>query len=425
MKKFHLISLGCPKNLVDSEQFASILENGNYEQTDIPEEAEVVIINTCGFIEPAKEESVDTILEAAQLREEGVLKKLVVTGCLVKRYHDDIAKQLPEIDYLVDLKDFDKMAEIFSADANVPRKIMTLPHFAYIRISDGCNNHCSYCAIPGIRGALNSRKIEDIIKEANYLAEQGVQELIITAQDTTQYGVDIYGEQRLPELMTKLHEIEGFKWIRILYLHPAHITSEIIDTIAILPRICNYFEIPLQHISDSLLSKMNRRVSKDRIKEIIHEIRHKLPNSVFRTTFIVGYPGETEENFEELKQFVSDTKFGRMGVFTYSREEDTPAFDSSDQVPEDVAIARRDELMQIQQDISTEFLEQWVGQTLEVIIDTESEEEDFDFEGRTYFDAPDIDGNIFVIGQNTKPGMIVKVEIIDAWEYDLIGKIVK
>lgn len=425
MKKYHLISLGCPKNLVDSEQFASILEHGNYEYTDVPEEAHVVIINTCGFIAPAKEESVDTILEATQLREEGVMEKLIVTGCLVKRYKEDIALQIPEIDYIVDLKDFNKMAEIFSTTADVPRKVMTLPHYAYIRISDGCDNHCSYCAIPGIRGHLISRPMEEIIAEANYLAKGGVKELIVTAQDTAQYGFDLYKEQRLPELMKALHEIEGFEWIRVLYLHPAHITSKIIDTMASLPKICNYFEIPLQHISDPLLTAMNRHVSKARIQEIITELKTKLPNSVFRTTFIVGYPGETDEDFQELKHFVQETRFGRMGVFTYSREEDTPAYEIEAQIDEEVMEARRDELMQMQQDISTEFLEQWIDQTLDVIVDIPSEEEDFNFEGRTYFDAPDIDGNVFIIGENLKPGQIVKVKIIDSWEYDLIGKVVR
>jgi len=323
------------------------------------------------------------------------------------------------------LKDFNKMAEIFSTTADVPRKVMTLPHYAYIRISDGCDNHCSYCAIPGIRGQLKSRPVDEIIEEAKYLAANGVKELIVTAQDTAQYGFDLYKEQRLPELMKALHEVEGFEWIRVLYLHPAHITSEIIDTMAELPKICNYFEIPLQHISDNLLTAMNRHVSKARIQEIITELKTKLPNSVFRTTFIVGYPGETEEDYQELKSFVQETKFGRMGVFTYSREEDTPAYEIEAQIPEEIMEARRDELMQMQQQISTEFLEQWIDQTLDVIVDVESEEEDFDFEGRTYFDAPDIDGNVFIIGENLKPGQIVKVKIIDSWEYDLIGKVVE
>jgi ribosomal protein S12 methylthiotransferase len=325
MKKFAIISLGCSKNLVDSEVFAYITETAGYTLTEETIEAEVIIVNTCGFILDAKEESISTILEAADLKKSGKCRKLIVTGCLVKRYYDDIKNSFPEIDTVIQLKDFNAFKKIFEISSAENRKLLTLPHFGYLRVSDGCNNHCSYCAIPAIRGHLKSVPIENLVSSTEALVANGVREIILTAQDTAQYGVDIYGEQKLPELLQKLHAIKNLEWIRILYLHPAHISSELIDSMAELPKICKYFEIPIQHISNEILGSMNRKVTKERIMQIISEIRSKMPDAVVRTTLITGYPGETEERYIELKDFVKELKFERLGAFAYSKEEDTPA----------------------------------------------------------------------------------------------------
>jgi ribosomal protein S12 methylthiotransferase len=424
MKKFAIISLGCSKNLVDSEVFAYITETAGYTLTEETIEAEVIIVNTCGFILDAKEESISTILEAADLKKSGKCRKLIVTGCLVKRYYDDIKNSFPEIDTVIQLKDFNAFKKIFEISSAENRKLLTLPHFGYLRVSDGCNNHCSYCAIPAIRGHLKSVPIENLVSSTEALVANGVREIILTAQDTAQYGVDIYGEQKLPELLQKLHAIKNLEWIRILYLHPAHISSELIDSMAELPKICKYFEIPIQHISNEILGSMNRKVTKERIVQIISEIRSKMPDAVVRTTLITGYPGETEERYIELKDFVKELKFERLGAFAYSKEEDTPAYDLELQVSEEIAEQRKDELMQIQQNISEEFLAGLVGKKIQVIIDTISKEEEFVFEGRSYFDSPEIDGMVLITEGKANIGEIVNVEIIDAWEYDLIGKIV-
>jgi len=424
MKKFAIISLGCSKNLVDSEVFAYLTESAGYSFTVSAEEAELIIVNTCGFIIDAKEESISTILEAADYKVTGNCKKLIVTGCLVKRYFDDVSNLLPEIDEVIDLKDFETFKNIFEVDSTNERKLLTLPHLAYLRVSDGCNNRCSYCAIPDIRGDLASVPIEELVSSAKELVSKGVREIILTAQDTAQYGVDLYGKQKLSDLLHELHKIEELQWIRILYLHPAHITSKLIDTISELTKVCNYFEIPIQHINDEILASMNRKVTKKRIIDIISEIRVKIPDAVIRTTLITGYPGETEEKYQELKDFIITTKFERLGAFSYSREEDTPAFDLTDQVDEEIAELRKDELMQIQQDISEEFLAGLVGKEIDVIIDKVSNVESFAYEGRSYFDSPEIDGIVFITVGNAEIGNIVKVKIIDAWEYDLVAEII-
>jgi len=425
MKRYAIISLGCSKNLVDSEVFAFITETAGYKITEDLQKAEIIIVNTCGFILDAKEESISTILEAADYKLTGKCKKLIVTGCLVKRYFEDIKNSFPEIDNVIQLKDFSTFKNVLGINSIEDRKILTLPHFAYLRVSDGCNNHCSYCAIPAIRGQLKSVPLETLVSNTEALVAKGVREIILTAQDTAQYGVDIYGEQKLPELLQKLNDIEELTWIRILYLHPAHISSEMIDTIAKLPKICKYFEIPIQHINNEILSSMNRKVTKERIIEIINEIRSKIPEAVIRTTLITGYPSETEDNFAELKDFVKKMKFERLGAFVYSREEDTPAFDLEPQVLEEIAEQRKDEIMQIQEEISENFLADLVGKRINVILDKKSSEEGFLYEGRSYFDSPEIDGVVFITEGESDLGNIVEVEIIDAWEYDLIGKIVK
>ena len=424
MKKYSIISLGCSKNLVDSEVFSSNIEKSNYSYTEDFSAAEVIIINTCGFIREAKEESINTILETVEFKKNGKCKKLIVTGCLVKRYFKDIQKSIPEIDHLIDLKDFINFSKIFSAKYEHQRKLLTLPHFAYLRISDGCNNLCSYCAIPAIRGNLQSVPVENLVTEAKSLAERGVKELIITAQDTAYYGTDIYGKPKIVELLEELHQIKGIEWIRLLYLHPAHINSELINKIAELQKILKYFEIPLQHINDKILQSMNRKISKKRITEILKEIKTKIPEAVIRTTFMVGYHGETEKRFEELKNFIKEQEFLRLGVFTFSKEEGTPAFNIKNRISQKTAQARKDELMSIQQEISKKLLEKFVGKRLKVIIDRKSENKEFLFEGRSYLDAPDIDGKVFLFEENLEIGKIYEVEIIDSWEYDLVGKIV-
>jgi len=409
---------------VDSEIFSYNIEKYNYKFTNDLNRAEVIIINTCGFIKEAKDESITTILEIAEQKKTGKCRNLIVTGCLVKRYFPEIQKSIPEIDYLLELKDFQNFSKIFSQKYEHQRKLLTLPHFAYLRISDGCNNICSYCAIPSIRGNLQSVPIENLIQEAKSLAENGVKELILTAQDTANYGTDIYGEQKIIELLEELHKIKGIEWIRLLYLHPAHITSELIDKIEELPKILKYFEIPLQHINDNILQNMNRKISKNRIIQILAEIKEKIPDAIFRTTFMVGYPGETEKRFKELKEFIKTQKFLRLGVFIFSREEGTTAFELKNRISQQTTQIRKDELMSLQQEISQKLLEKFVGKKLKVIIDRKSEDKDFLFEGRSYLDAPGIDGKVFLFEENLEIGKIYNVEIIDSWEYDLVGKIV-
>ncbi|MCF7793631.1 MAG: 30S ribosomal protein S12 methylthiotransferase RimO [Candidatus Cloacimonetes bacterium] len=423
MKKYSIVSLGCSKNLVDSEVFSAIASKAGFTFTQILDDAEIIVVNTCGFIIDAKEESINTILEMADYKETGKCKKLIVTGCLVKRYFNDLEESIPEIDELIDLKDFDKFAEIFQTNRTESRKLLTPLHFAYLRISDGCNNHCSYCAIPSIRGQLQSEPMQKLIDEAKSLADRGVKELILTAQDSARYGFDLYGESKLAELMTKLHEIEEIEWIRVLYLHPAHITSEIIDAFANFPKVCKYFEIPIQHINNEILLNMNRKVTRNRIEEIISEIRNKIPEAVVRTTLIVGYPGETEEKFLELKEFVEKTKFERLGVFIYSEEDGTPSAKLLNDVEEEIAEQRKDEIMSLQQQISEDFLASLIGKKIKVIIDRKGNDGEFPLEGRSYFDAPEIDGTVFIESGEAEIGDIVEVEIEDSWEYDVIGRI--
>lgn len=425
-KYYHLISLGCPKNLIDSEIFAFLTESANYKPIEDITQAELIIINTCGFINDAKEEGIQTIFEAAKMKEEGKCKTLIVTGCLVKRYFDQLQADIPEIDVLVNLKDFKKFAEILGLkDYAYNRKLMTPSHYAYLRISDGCNNNCTYCAIPLIRGKLTSIPMEEVIAEAKTLAKQGVKEIIITAQDTTQYGKDIYGEYRLIQLLKKIAEVNDIEWIRLLYLHPAHLTRELIDDIAQISKILPYFDIPLQHISDKILKKMNRRKFRQHNEEILDYLLLKMPKAMIRTTFMVGFPGEDREDYLELKKFIAERKFARMGIFIYSSEEDTPAHEFLPEVSRKTALNRYNKLMMIQQDISADIMDTFVDTELACIIDKVAEDEDFQWEGRSWFDAPDVDGNVFIkdplgIG---KVGDIVTVKVIEAWEYDLVGEV--
>jgi ribosomal protein S12 methylthiotransferase len=423
MKKFYIESLGCPKNLVDSEVFKKLALSANLESVSEPEEAEIIIVNTCGFIESAKIEAVNTILEMAELKENGNCEMLIATGCFVKRYLESLVEEIPEVDHWVTLKDFEHFADVLNSNPkNIQRELMTPNYFAYIRISDGCNNRCSYCAIPGIRGPLVSVPMEKVIEEAKYLAGQGVKELIVTAQDTANYGFDLYGEQKLPELLDELNKIDGFEWIRILYLHPAHLNEEIVNKVADLDKVLPYFDIPLQHINDDILRSMNRHTDKAHTLEILNYIRKTIPNAVIRTTFIVGYPGETFAKYKELRDFIEEFKFERLGVFTYSAEEDTPAATFDKKVTAKTAQKRCDELMSIQQEISANYLTKLLDSEIDVIIEQESDIEDFAWVGRSIYDSPEIDGLVYVISGNYCVGDIVKLRIVDSWEYDLIAE---
>ncbi len=425
MKKYYIESLGCPKNLVDSEIFAWLTEKNGYEFTENPMEAELIIVNTCGFISDAKEEAIETIFEMNALKTIGKCKKLIATGCLIGRYFEDLKSSLPEVDHLVDLKDFKSFAKILGDNnPQLERKILTPPHYAFLRISDGCDNRCTYCAIPGIRGGHVSRPIEELVKESEKIAKQGVKELIVTAQDVTLYGQDIYGEKKLPALLIELEKIEGLKWIRLLYMHPAHVTEELIDMIAGSKKVLPYFDIPLQHASDKMLKSMNRKISSQAQVNVLTMIRNKIPHAAIRTTFISGFPGEKQKDHLELLELIRKVKFERLGVFVYSPEEGTPASDFPNKVTINTAQKRQDEIMATQQAISEEIMVTYVGQELEAIIDAMSEGEGILYDARTIYDAPDIDGNLFIVSGSASVGDIVKVRIIDSWEYDLIGEIV-
>jgi len=425
MKTYYIESLGCPKNLVDSEMFAWLTEKNGYQAVEKAEDAELIIINTCGFILEAKEEAIDTIMLMNEYRKTGKLKKLVATGCFVGRYLEDLKDELVEVDHLIDLKDFRSFNKLFSdEEPELGRKLLTPKHFAYLRISDGCDNKCTYCAIPGIRGELISEPIEKIVAEARFLASEGVKELIVSAQDVTQYGVDLYGERKFPELLKKLEEIEGFEWIRILYMHPAHVTDKLIETIAGSEKIISYFDIPVQHASSSMLKAMNRKITADEQRTVFNKIRTAIPNAVIRTTLISGFPGETDADHNELLDFIKEIKFGRLGVFTYSPEDGTPAAMMKGKVSKTKAIDRKDEIMMIQQSISEDFMASFIGKELDVIVDAESSEDGILYEGRSKYDAPEIDGSVFITSGLAKIGDIVTVKIIDSWEYDLVGEII-
>lgn len=425
MKSYSIISLGCPKNLVDSEFFNQIFNKAHYKFTPNPEEADVLLINTCGFIQDAKEESIDTILEYTDLKKSNPKKQIIVTGCLVKRYKDTLTKEIPEVDYWIDLKDFEGFKEIIkSDDADLSRSILTPKHYAYLRISDGCNNHCSYCAIPSIRGELCSDPIEYLLEQAQMLADQGVKELIVNAQDTSQYGTDLYHKQMLIDLLKKLHAIDNFQWIRLLYLHPAHLTIEMLNEIAKLPKVCHYFDIPLQHINNEILTAMNRKTTKEHITNLINHIRKIMPDAVIRTTFITGFPGEDVKKSNELLKYIKEIKFDKLGAFAYSPEEGTPASAFLNQVNPKTAQNRKDRIMAVQQGISTEQLNRFVNQEIEVIIEKKATDEGFLYEGRSRYDAPEIDGIVYITKGKAKIGDIVKAKVFETWEYDLVAEII-
>lgn len=433
-----LVSLGCAKNQTDAETMLSILKDDGCKIVSDPQKADVIIVNTCGFIDSAKQESIDAILEMAEYKENGVCKKLIATGCLAERYTDDILEQLPEVDAVLGTGDYDKIAEIITSafeseevpvisghidrtpECSLPRTLLTPPYSAYLKIADGCNNNCTYCAIPKIRGHFRSRTIEDITAEATELAKSGVKELILIAQDTTRYGQDI--NTNLSSLLEELVKIDGIEWIRVHYYYAEAITKELIDTMAKYDKICNYIDMPIQHADDYILRRMARRTTCAEMEEKIAYIRKTLKNCYIRTSIIVGFPGETDEHFQHLCDFVKRMKFDRMGVFAYSQEEGTPAAEFDLQLDDDIKEERLDTLMSIQQTISLELNQAKIGSVIEVIAEG-YDEENYLFYGRSRGDSIDVDGKVyFGTEDEVNPGDIIKVKILDASEYDLTGE---
>ena len=449
------ISLGCSKNLIDTEVAIGLFKDNNYKIVNNPEEADILVINTCGFIESAKEEAINTILEMAEYKKKRC-KYLIAMGCLVQRYYDDLIKALPEVDLFIKIDEYNqlwnKIEDLIKRDIVEKSKIKTstkiseikpLPmptynefmervvttgkNYAYLKIGEGCSNKCTYCAIPYIRGPFVSRKMEEILDEAEMLAKKGIKELIVIAQDTTKYGLDIYGESKLAELLEKLSKIKGIEWIRFLYSYPEGITDKLIEIVANNDKIAKYFDIPIQHISDPILKKMNRKTSKENIIKILEKIRNKIPNVTLRTSLIVGFPGETKENFEELLEFVKDTKFDKLGTFMYSKEEGTPAAKLPNQIHGNTKKARYNKIMEVQQEISKQILEEKIGKTYKILV------EDISFDkkyliGRTMQDVPEEDGLVYIkkdknLNENKVLNNFVNCKIIDVSNYDLIGEI--
>jgi ribosomal protein S12 methylthiotransferase len=449
------ISLGCSKNLIDTEVAIGLFKDNNYKIVNNPEEADILVINTCGFIESAKEEAINTILEMAEYKKKRC-KYLIAMGCLVQRYYDDLIKALPEVDLFIKIDEYNqlwnKIEDLIKREIVEKSKVKTstkiseikpLPmptynefmervvttgeNYAYLKIGEGCSNKCTYCAIPYIRGPFVSRKMEEILDEAEMLARKGIKELIVIAQDTTKYGVDIYGESKLAELLEKLSKIKGIEWIRFLYSYPEGITDKLIEIVANNDKIAKYFDIPIQHISDPILKKMNRKTSKENIIKILEKIRNKIPNVTLRTSLIVGFPGETKENFEELLEFVKDTKFDKLGTFMYSKEEGTPAAKLPNQIHGNTKKARYNKIMEAQQEISKQILEEKIGKTYKILV------EDISFDkkyliGRTMQDVPEEDGLVYIkkdknLNENKVLNNFVNCKIIDVSNYDLIGEI--
>lgn len=441
------ISLGCDKNLVDTEVMLGILAQRGHQMVDDENEADIIIINTCCFIHDAKEESIQNILEMAQLKERGRLKALIVTGCLAQRYKDEILKEIPEVDAVLGTTSYEEIGNVIDSvlsdnmvergqsritmkdvdylpEVKTKRLVTTGGHFAYLKIAEGCDKHCTYCIIPKVRGNYRSVPMENLLKEARELAEDGVKELILVAQETTVYGQDIYGEKMLPKLLRELCKISGIQWIRILYCYPEEITEELIQTMKEEPKICHYLDLPIQHASDAILKKMGRRTSKAQLIETIEKLRAAMPDIALRTTLITGFPGETQEDHEELMDFIDRMEFERLGVFTYSPEEDTPAAKMDGQIKEEVKEERQAELMELQQDIVFEQAEDMIGRELLVMIEGKVADENA-YVGRTYRDAPNVDGLIFVnTDEELMSGDFAKVKVTGAMEYDLIGELI-
>ena len=438
--KIMFVSLGCDKNLVDTEMMLGMLQQKGFTFTDDETEADVVVVNTCCFIGDAKEESINTLLEMAELRKSGSIRALLATGCLAQRYREEIQKEIPEVDAILGTMAIEEIVEaveqvlqgerhnhfreLNSAPASYRDRVLTTGgHFAYLKIAEGCNKRCTYCIIPKVRGDYRSIPMEKLTAQAEALAEKGVRELILVAQETTLYGVDLYGKKSLPELLHRLAAISGIYWIRILYCYPEEITEELIETIAAEPKVCHYLDIPIQHASDEVLRRMGRRTNQEELRQWIGRLRERIPDICLRTTLISGFPGETQEDFEELYRFVNEMEFDRLGVFPYSQEEDTKAAEMPDQVSGEVKCFRRDELMELQQAIAFEKAEQMIGRVLDVMVEGKVADEDV-YVTRTYRDAPNVDGYLFLNTSTTlMTGDFVKVLVTDSNEYDLIGEI--
>ncbi len=432
--KVGFISLGCSKNLVDTEMTIGIFKKNGFEIETDPKEADIIVINTCGFIQSAKEEAINTILEMSEYKK-NKCKYLIVMGCLVERYKDELEKEIPEVDLFVKFSEYSTIWEQISKliknkkeeeKLNFNNRIITTgDNFAYLRIAEGCSNHCTYCAIPSIRGPYISRKIEDVIDEANELAKKGYKELIVIAQDTTKYGIDIYGEPKLAELLEKLCKIEGVHWIRFLYAYPETIDDKLIKVVKENKKICKYFDIPIQHISDKVLKRMNRKSTGNSIRELFKKLRKEIPNVIIRTTVMVGFPGETQEDFEELYNFIKEYKVDRLGAFTYSKEDNTPAEKLKDQIHPNTKKSRYNKVMELQQLISKEKMKDTIGKEYEVLIETKTFDGKY-YVGRSYEDVPDIDGLIYIKNnfKENLEGKFIKCKITNVKEYDKIGKII-
>lgn len=444
--KIGVVSLGCPKNLVDSETMLGLIHEENYEITNDPSEAEIIIVNTCGFIESAKEESINTILQMAEYKKSGSCKYIIVTGCLSQRYAKELFNELPEADAIAGVEVYDEIGSIIkrvmngerfimlerskpdviytSKETFLPRILTTPSYTAYLKIAEGCDNCCSYCAIPKIRGPYRSKPMEQVLKEAKALADNGVKELIVVAQDTTRYGEDLPGGKLLlADLLKELNKIESLKWIRVMYCYPNNFTDELIETFASLDKVCKYVDLPLQHASNRLLASMNRYDTREEVETLLAKLRKRIPGIVIRTTFIVGFPGETDADFEELKEFVEQQRFENAGVFAYSQEEGTVAGAMPNQIPDEIKQERYHELMALQAQISEEIHKDTEGQTLEVLVEGIEEDGSGLHYGRSYREAPDIDGLIFIENPgDIKPGCFVKVNILQGFTYESVGE---
>ncbi len=440
MNKVGIVSLGCPKNQVDAEMMLSTLCGEGFEIVGDVEEADIVIVNTCGFIGDAKKEAIENILYVADLKNQGIVKGLVVTGCLAQRYKDEITKEIPEVDACVGIGANGDIAKIckevqegkkenyfpskYCLSLEGDRILTTPPHWAYLKIAEGCSNCCTYCAIPKIRGKFRSREIESIVEEAKSLAQSGVKEVVVVAQDTTRYGIDLYGEYKLPVLLKELCKIDGIQWIRLLYCYPECLTDELIDTIASEEKICNYIDLPLQHADGDILKKMNRKGSREELTALINKVRTKIPDVVFRTTFITGFPGESDEQFTSLAEFINEIKFDRLGCFAYSPEEDTSAAKMENQIDDEVKVRRSEIIMEDQYRIFEEKQQSKVGKVMKVIVDGFDEENLF-YVGRTYMDAPEIDSAVIISTERELfEGEFVDVKIIGVDDCDLVGEVI-
>lgn len=443
MKKIAIASLGCSKNLIDSEQMTSILKSAGYELWENEADADIMIVNTCTFVEDAQTESINCILEFAQYKKADDKKLLIVTGCMAQRYKEQIISEIPEVDAVIGTNEYNRIAEIIDDCLNKPEqtervccseapllyegsRVLTTPGYtAFLKIAEGCDNRCTYCVIPSIRGRYRSRKIEDIIKEAETMAAGGVKEVIVIAQDTTRYGIDLYGEYKLPELLKELCRVDGIEWVRVHYCYPELVTDELIDVFANEPKICKYLDIPIQHSSDKILKLMGRRTNREQITSLIKKLRERIPGVALRTSIIVGFPGETEEDMEDLLDFIHEAKFDRLGVFTYSREEDTPAYNMPNQIDEDEKRLRLENVMVAQADIDDENNSKRCGTVQNVLVEGRDEIIK-SYYGRTYADSVEIDGKVFFKSKKKlEPGDFVQVEIDEAMDMDLFGTAVE